>query len=353
MTRHWISGLIGLLFSVATLAPGTAHSCQVCIPIPEKSAADHIIAADTVVLAREDPAEPFSFRAVEVLKGKIGTPGIDLFVNSSTRRWLSADQDRSVVVVKSGSETSGPQWRSLALASPKYKAVVREILARSDRWRGDPEAQARRAVYFMPYLETKEQALHDLAYLEVGRAPYGVLRRADRFVSPERIDAMLGSLQYFEWQSLYILLLGVDADSVERERIRHKMETRARTGTALHLAPWATALIEADGAAGIAWLEREYLARPSVDPARVTEIVKALSVHGSLTPSPLRSRIVDAFGLALEHHPQLAGWFARDLATWRDWSLAETLSRLRADGLTLDSASAFALEYYLGLAAVD
>ena len=353
MTCHWISGLIGLVFSAAALAPDTVNACQVCIPVPEKSAADHIIAADTVVLAREDPAEPFSFRAVEVLKGKIETPGIELFVNSSTRRWLAADQDRSVVLIKSESETSDPRWRSLGLASPRYITVVREILDRSDQWRGGPAAQARRAAFFMPYLDTDDSGLHDLAYLEVGRAPYGVLRHADRHVRPERVKVFLGNLQYFEWQSLYILLLGVNATDAERAEIRARMASRAETGSDLHLAPWATALIEIDGADGVAWLERKYLAPGAADPALAAEIVKAFSVHGSLGPGALRRRIVEAYGLALAHHPELAGPVAQDLAIWRDWGLSETLSRLREAGVVAEGAPAYAVDYYLGLAVTD
>ena len=230
---------------------------------------------------------------------------------------------------------------------------MREVLTRSDQWRGGPEAQTRRAAFFMPYLDTDEPALHDLAYLEVGRAPYGVLRHADRHVRPERVQAFLGSLQYFEWQNLYILLLGVNATDSEKAEIRATMTSRAETGSDLHLAPWATALIEIDGADGVGWLERKYLGPGAADPALAAEIVKALSVHGSLGPGALRQRIVEAYGLVLAHHPELAGPLARDLAVWRDWSLAETLSRMRDAGLVADGAAAYSVDYYLGLAATD
>ena len=85
----------------------------------------------------------------------------------------------------------------------------------------------------------------------------------------------------------------------------------------------------------------------------VAKIVNALSVHGSLEPGRLRSRIVEAYGLALEHHLGLAGRTARDLATWRDSSFVATLPFLRSDGPPLDSASAYSVHFYLGVATND
>ena len=80
---------LGVLFA-AMLMSGQANACQVCIPVPEDTAADHIISAGAVVLARENPERRFTFLAAEVLKGELGQPEIDLFVNSTTRRWLEA-----------------------------------------------------------------------------------------------------------------------------------------------------------------------------------------------------------------------------------------------------------------------
>ena len=327
-----------------------ANACQVCIPVPQSTVADQIIAAETVVLARNSQQNPFGYRAFRTLKGALAEPEIDLFVDSSARRWLASSADRAVLLVRPKSGAPDPQWRSLGITTPEFEDLVREILVRSDQWRGGPDAEVRRAAFFMPYLASKERKIHDLAYLEVGRAPYDTLRRADRFVSPRQIQTFLSTLQYLEWQSLYILLLGVEANGKEADQVRRKITTLIETGNSLHLAAWATALIEVDGSVGIALLEREFLTQGSVDREDIIEIMKALSVHGSLGQSPLRSRIVEAYDAVLQNHPELAGRIARDLATWRDWSLKDQLSRLRTNGPELDGASSFALDYYLGVA---
>lgn len=342
--------VFGAVFFSFTLLVSPANACQVCIPVPQSTVADKIIAADAVVLARSNPQDPFSYRAVKILKGTLTEPEIDLFVDYSSRRWLAGSPDRAVLLVRKNSGESDQEWKALGFATPEFEKVVQEILARSPQWRGGADAAMRRATFFMPYLASKERKIHDLAYLEVGQAPYDLLRRADRFVSPKQIKTFLSNLQYLEWQNLYILLLGVEASEAEAEHIRRKMKTLTETGNSLHLAAWSTALIEVDGSTGIDMLEREFLAQGTVDRERVIEVMKALSVQGSLDQSPHRARIVEAYDVALQGHPELAGRIARDLAAWQDWSLMDALSHLRADGPELDNASLFALDYYLGVA---
>jgi hypothetical protein len=60
---------------------GRAEACMVCIPFPEDTATDQLLQADVVVLGRENPDQPFSYVAIEVLKGKLEqhdtpTPGV-------------------------------------------------------------------------------------------------------------------------------------------------------------------------------------------------------------------------------------------------------------------------------------
>ena len=63
-----------------------------------------------------------------------------------------------------------------------------------------------------------------------------------------------------------------------------------------------------------------------------------------------RPRIAEAYAVLVETHPSLAGWAARDLTAWQDWRLAGTLAALREHGAPLDSASAYAIDYYVGRA---
>ena len=54
--------------------------------------------------------------------------------------------------------------------------------------------------------------------------------------------------------------------------------------------------------------------------------------------------------MLIDVHPSLAGWAARDLTAWKDWRHADALEALREGGRQLDSASAYAIDYYVGRA---
>jgi len=338
---------------------------MVCIPVPEVSAADRLLGAEAVVLARENPEKPFTYVAIEVLKGNLESPEIELFMDSATRRRLTFNPDRSVVLVLSGDEIPSPSeifnprssgvaripggWRSLGYATPKYEALVREMLLRAPQWRSRA-GRLDRAKFFMSYLAETERTIHDLAYLEVARAPYETIRLADRFVPAEQVQAFLADPQYFEWRPLYILFLGVDAGPDDVTMIRDRIALSARLNLTANLSAWATALIETDGKAAIDRLEATFLDSPGRDPAVVLEVVKALSVQGTFRGGSLRERIAETYRKVAETYPSLAGWVARDLTLWKNWRLADVLAAVRARDPKMDRPTAYAIDLYLGQA---
>ena len=357
--------LAAVVVSCLAMFGGRAEACTVCIPFPQSTVADYLLSAEVVVLAQENPKQPFSYVAVEVLKGDLDTPEIDLFLNSTTRRRLMRNPNRSVVLALGGgrsqrgstyrtprspeADASPSTWRSLGYASPRYEAVVREILAQAPRWH-ERRGSETRATYFMRYLADAERPIRQLAYLEVGRASYDTIREADRFVPAGQLRAFLADPQYLEWRALYILLLGVDAKPREEEAIRAALANRAKFDYRLNLSAWATPLIEIDGEEAVGWLEASYLGAPDRAPGEVLEIVKALSVHGARKRSGLRERISKSYAVLIQTHPSLAGWAARDLTAWNDWRFADVLAELRESRPKMDAATAFAIDYYVGRA---
>jgi hypothetical protein len=283
---------------------------------------------------------------VEVLKGEPDEPGIDLFVDSMTRRRLALSPGHFVVLTL---DASTNQWRSAGYAAPVYQALVREILARGPTWRLWGRAENRSA-FFLPYLADTDRNVQQLAYLEVGQASYDTIRRADSVVPATQVHRFLANPRYIEWHSLYILLLGVDANPDEEKKIRAAMESASQFDTSLNLSAWATALIEIDGTNAIDWLEANYLGVTGRDPNTVLEIVKALSVHGARKRSSLRQRIADSYGVLIRSYPSLAGWAVRDLTSWSDWRFADAVAELRKTQSNMDSATAYVIDYYVGRA---
>lgn len=335
-----------VMMSCLAMFGGRAEACMVCIPFPEATATDRLLQADVVVLARENAEKPYSYVSVEVLKGVLNDPAIELFIDSSTRRRLATNPDHSVVLTFS---SAAKNWRSAGYANPAYKALVGEILAHEPIWQRPGGAKSR-ATFFAPYLADADSAVSKLAYLEVGRASYDTIRQADSLVTSEQVHRFLDNPQYIEWHALYILLLGVDAKPTEEKRIRGAMARGAQFDLTLNLSAWATAFIEIDGEKAIDWLKAVYLGKPGRDPDTVLEIVKALSVHGARDRSVLQRRIAESYELLIQTYPSLAGWAARDFTAWGDWRFVETLTELRKSGSVIDGATAYSIDYYIGRA---
>ena len=128
------------------------------------------------------------------------------------------------------------------------------------------------------------------------------------------------------------------------------MQSFADFDRRLNISAWATAYIEIDSEQAIEWLETNYLGNPAREKDVVLETLKALSTQGAAPFSKLRPRIAESYQLLIQTHPELAGWVARDLVTWQDWSFAEPLAEMRSRETTLDGPSIFAIDYYLGRA---
>lgn len=326
----------------------TAHACVVCIPYPTKTAADHLVAGSAVVLARENPAKPFSYLAVETLAGEVGDPAIDLFLDSATRRRLSMNPDRAVVLVR---ERSGSDWRNLGFADADYEALVRQILSQAPAWQNHDVAARERLAFFAPLLGHANRRIHELAYLEIARAPYGAIKDFSHAWSREAIRALLRNPLYLEWYPLAILMLARNGDADDRRYVRDAFMSAARVGIETNLSAWATAYVELDKEPAVAMIEALYFRNTKRSRDELTAVVTALSVHGSDGHTDLRDRIVQSYETLLDTHPRMAAYVAKDLTTWRRWELVDELGALLEAQADSDPLNAYAIRMYLAKAA--
>jgi hypothetical protein len=324
---------------------GTAEACQICVPLPERTLTDRRLASDAVVLAREDPERPFHYRVIEILAGTPNDSPIDLFLNSQARRTLAAYPDRAMVLAQSAKDGN---WSALGTTRPEYERVVREILQRADRWRPRETDNAARLEWFAPLLGHADKRLHELAYLEIGRAPYAEIRRLAGRIPAETLQAMLDDPRYLEWRSLAILMLGESGRPVDQTRVRATLARKARLRSRLNLAAWATALVAVDGIDGIRRLETLYLSDSARYREEVEAVAQALSVHAAADPA-MREPVIEAYRLILETHPSMAPNLVHDLIAWQRWDFAKRVEQVRAN-LDADPLAAYSLGLYLRLA---
>lgn len=323
----------------------SADACQICLPFPTESLADHLLSSSPLVLARENPDRPFTLHPTRTLaRGETTPPELELFLDSSTRRQLAFNQDLSLLC---GWSNEMGEWRRLALYDETLAPVVSDILENRQRWKSAPEFRVR---YFAGFLDHAETVLSDLAHLEVARAPYKqVIQFADR-LPREELHKRLADLRRIEWHSLYILLLAQSENPADQEMIRDQLESNARYATTLQTAAWATALIEIDGENGVQRLSELYLDHSKRIPQEYAAIHAALRVHGDQGKPEIRDSIVSAYRKLLETHPALAPALAEDLTRWQRFDHAGQFADLLG-GDTLDLVAALRIRSHLHAAA--
>lgn len=285
------------------------------MPLPRQTVADQLISAEVVALARVDPAQAFSFAALKVLKGELADPHIELFVDSATRRQLEADTSRYVLLIK-----SKDGWLNLGVADEKFQAIVARILAFAPEWEL-AHGRQKRLEYFLSLWDRESPAIFELAYLELGKAPYSQIKKFGSRFPVEELQPILTRREYLEWRSLAILMIAQRKDEATEKLVTTAFENCAKYSLTLNLSAWATAYVEIHGSKGIDVIEREYLTNSARSPAEIREVLAALSVHGRQENAVLTARIVASYASVLNVHPQAADLIARDLSVLRQYVL--------------------------------
>lgn len=322
-------------------------ACQICFPIPLNSAADRLIGADTVVLAREDPGKPFSLVPLEVLKGNPVDEAIDIFPDSTTRRQLKIDPRKFVICAY---QKTGPDagWERIGITNDSFAPLVREILERAQAWRDNPRT---RSAFFAGYLGHDDPQVRSTAHIEVARAPYDQIRSLGTVLPHEELRRFLRNFRYIEWHALYILLLAQSGDPQDHAFIEEKVVSAERFGLSNQLAAWATAYIEIKEQAALEFLGEHYFANPDREPKEIAALLLALSVHGTNGHTHLRDRIVAEYRTVLDQYPEMAAKVVGDLLAWERYDLAGPVAALAASAPpSADPLSVSQIRYYVNQA---
>ena len=275
--------------------PSVTLACSICMPIPTLTLADRILQATDVVLARSDPADPFSLRTVEQLRGHQAELPAGLFVDSWMRRALSVSTSSAALVVH---DEDRDAWTVVCVADESTQQLIKRILARASEWQS-PEADAERCRFFASLLDHPQRRIREAAYLEIARAPYPVIRELAAKVDMDSIQPMLERPEYADWRPLGILLLALQKTVVTNETVRQRCNQLAKLNSSVNLAAWLTALIEIDGHKGIEWIENEYLLVPSRTSEEVVAVQRALALHGQFGQASIQSSVREALRIGL------------------------------------------------------
>ncbi|MCB1487295.1 MAG: hypothetical protein KDJ88_07535 [Bauldia sp.] len=348
-----LSVLVLLSFGLA----GTpARACYICIALPEDTFADQILRSEAVILAREDPARPFTFRSVAILKGSLPPDPIPFLVDSATRRRLANAPDDAVLLVwgRPDRKRMGPfstvrpevEWQRLAYADPEVRAMTADVLARLDAWQADKSGLSR-FNFFAGLHADRNSTIRHIALSELARAPYHYIKRLKTELTRAEIMAALADMTMAPWAPTYILLLGRSDDPGCRDIVRAAISRASRRGSGGNLAAWATALVEIDGPAAVGKLSEAYFRDPMRSIDELKSVVAALGIQGSDGDPALRPGIARAFHDLARLRPHMAPYVAKYLTDWNDWSQVDAFASVLDSPLIDAPAERLVLSVYV------
>lgn len=280
--------------------------CVLCFPVPVKSVADYLLEGECVVLAKLNSKDPFSYEVDRTLKGELESTKIDLFVDTMTRRRLRVNPKSRVVLAR---QTDSDTWRSLGIADARFQQVVERIIGHQTIW-SDPGGEKERVKFFIRLFDDKHPAIFELAYLELARAPYSVIRSIGRVMPKRQIHNILARREFVEWRPLAILLLAQNPDDADKLMLDQLIESVKKFPRQQELAATITAWVEYQGVSAIDEIEAIWLAPSDGQSLRnEDEQKRVLSAFKELLPcseETVRSRlqqVLEQHDLASEAKP--------------------------------------------------
>jgi hypothetical protein len=288
-----------LAVAAMTVFADSGRACSFHFYQPALTAIDRIIGSDPIVLARNSASEPFRYSVVQTLSGKTGEVPIPQLVDSATRRRLQQDPASGVIFAFDDGKNS---WISLGFADPAFQDLVNQILTQRARW-GTGYHPERFAIA-EALQDHRERRLRELALQELDRTPYAMLRTVNlRLRSDDLLDD-LWAIRNLPYMPIRVLLLGISGEEAARAEIHHRIRTWADAASASYLGVYATALIEIDGADGIAMLDRIYSAPGSnQSDENLAAVIEALAIHSISGSTSRKLQIREVLTAFLQHRP--------------------------------------------------
>jgi hypothetical protein len=323
---------LGLIIAL----PGAAMACMACIAMPADSLADKAAAAQAVALLRPDPADPFRFVPVGYLKGGDVTAPVPFLVSRARMVELAADPDAAIVATWS----LGTGWAIHDLGTPALAETLTDLLA------ADLTTPEARRDAFGPLVGHADAAVSRMAMIELATLPYAILRTTPARIDRADVARAVSDPLWSEWAPIAILLLGLSEEEADHAFIRRATRLAAATGRTAHLAAWATALVEVDGADALDWLRATYVDDPARSETEMEQIGLALASHAGREDAT-GAAIRDGMGALAASWPSVAAALASAMMDREDWSLAAEAERWLDDGRLTSPADAFLLTHYV------
>jgi hypothetical protein len=353
-----LARLLGAVGVLTLLTAGSAAACAICLSGWVVTIGQQLDLSDQAVLALAD-SDGQHFRIVEVVKGngaagriitepvlradaetiQGGKPALLLW-NALAQRWAgigAIDADHAAwlrrLVATGGTDgsRSKPTWPK---ATQKPNALT------------DADWHERLAIV-VPYLESPEPLAAEIAYGEMGRAPYGALRSVRLQLEAGKIASWVDDRKLASRRSTYTLLFGIAGGPSDAAVLEQRIDVAWKSRDATNLAAMLAADLELRGPARLDWIDQMYFADRNRTLPEIEAALLALGVQGGANGAVPRERVIQTYRSFMAERKPMAGFVAQQLADWEYWDATTDYVALLKSDVVKDPVSHFAIVNYL------
>lgn len=338
--------IVAMLCVGAAPAPFStmAHACAFDLTKPERTSIDWILEAETLVLARPNPQNPYSYRVVEVLRGDKDTDQVPLLVHTLNRKMLLLNPDDTVLF----RQDEDQKWIQVAYNDRAFNDLLQITLANVDMWK-DGYHPSRFAV-FEALQSSPTPRLRELALRELDKAPYEMLRDLEMQFSTQDLLDELWTLNGYPYQPIRVLLLGLSDDDKARKEIYAYFSRVEKWDNANNIGAFAAALIELEGTAGVAHLDKVLMSNQDQPLNKLLGVIGALAVQRGVAAPGLRQKIDHVLARMVSSRPETAPLVAQQFSAFSDWSQQEPLEILVRERRLKTAADLMVVSVYVARA---
>lgn len=345
------------LTAALLLATGAAWACPICFSGRVPLLGPKIDAADAVVLATP-LGEAGRYRVTASIRGAIPDGAIILDASPASAALVVAGRPSLIVRNRLSQQWSAlgsikagqADWvRAFTTGSPAAGAQMAKTWPRTLESTADlsDEAWVARLSLVAPMLENADRLVAEIAYGELARAPYRLIRSLKGQRDPVDVLTWLNDPDLALRKPGYTLLLGVTGGEAEGRYVEARMAEQRRLRKSDDLAALITADLELGGESRLASVIADYLTDPSRGLPEIEAALLALSVQGTADATVPRHQVVAAYGEFVGAHPTMAGFVVKDLSDWGSFDVAAALEVAVSSGAVRDAGSRYAVLSYL------
>lgn len=339
-----MSRLFGMIVAILAGSSLAATACGFHNYVPQPTLVDRLIDSEHIVLARQNPENPFRYKVTTALEGSADNVNLPHLVDSVSRRRLTVDPDAHVLFAREGAY--GP-WQRVAFIDDEMRPVLNTVVTQLSEWQLGEDQN--RFQTFAAYLTHPDKRVRTLALRELDRADYGFLISNKIPIDKAQILAEFNNPQQRDLRAIRVLLLGLAGGDGVHGRLEQGLDAAISFENSLTGA-YATALIELDGPDRATTLARQYLTDPEVPEASKEALIEALALHSQYGDTQMNSAVADVVADILRQAPQLAPAVARQFGARQVWSQRDALATLVRDGSMKSPLDVLAISQYVAVA---